>query len=78
MDLRAGAQLAAFDAFMRRVVPGAMASPPANGDEHDVLEHVVFWIGELQRSARIAISMRSLVALATQEPCSRTATRARC
>ena len=68
VDLRPGAQLAAFEAFMRRVVPGAIASPSVGIDECGVLEHVVFWIGELQRHARIAISMRAFVALATQEP----------
>lgn len=62
VDTTAGMDLAAFDAFMSRVVLPAQEMPAPVATAEGVLRHVAFWIGQVQRDARMAISLRSHVA----------------
>ena len=62
VDLREGADMAALDAFMASVVLPPQDMPVVDTTAQGVVEHVAFWIGEVQRHARMAISLHSHVA----------------
>ena len=62
VDLSAGVDMAALDAFMASVVLPAQDMPVADTTAQGVLRHVAFWIGQVQRHVRIAISPHCHVA----------------